>query len=179
MFGSNRFATFHLIRTQNSTKLLPTLAFTIPSVTSSAQVTGSLTLDTGVLYEFHCTFDGVTFAFLWIDDHLVCQIGAYMTPNITLGPAEPSLDWGQDNPITVRNKTNLSVRLHVYRMTSGSTAYAFFSLMFERVSSHIAEISIFKFLSERQDLNSHLNQSQHLASLHSTIHGKTYVARCS
>jgi hypothetical protein len=100
--------------------------FTLPPVISSAEVIGTLTLRSGSSYSFYCSFGSATIAFLWIDDHLVCQIGAYMQANISLAPAQPTLNWGQDNPFTVLRRTALPVRLHVYKLQPGSSEYLSF-----------------------------------------------------
>ncbi len=99
--------------------MIPTLSFTMPAVTSSAEVTGTVNLQPGVSYSFFCSFDGASIAFLWIDDHLVCQIGAYLNSSISLAPTPPTLAWGQDNPATVYRKTPSPVRLHIYKLPDG------------------------------------------------------------
>ena len=102
--------------------MIPTLLFTMPGVTSSAEVTGTVNLQPGVAYSFFCSFDGASIAFLWIDDHLVCQIGAYLNSSISLAPTPPNAAWGQDNPVTVYRRTPSPVRLHIYKLPDGDTS---------------------------------------------------------
>lgn len=98
------------------------MEFSLPGVVSSTEVVGTLQLHEDVAYGFFCAFKGVTFAFLWVDDHLVCQIGAYMSPNVTLAPYHPTLRFGTDNPFLAQEKTALPVRMQVFRMSAPSPA---------------------------------------------------------
>lgn len=100
--------------------IIPTLDFTLPGVVSSAEVLGTVTLTKRGNYTFFCAFEGVTFAFLWIDDHLLCQVGAYGT---TLGPAPNT-----DNPFTVlTDQTSLHVRMQVFVMAADPPAPRYLS----------------------------------------------------
>ena len=40
---------------------------------SSVELTGTLTLPPAAVFNFTCAFANTSYAFLWIDDHLVCQ----------------------------------------------------------------------------------------------------------
>lgn len=64
-----------------SSETVPALSFSriIPTGTS-VEMTGTLTLPLGSTeYNFSCAFANTTSAFLWIDDHLVCQDGNIYT----------------------------------------------------------------------------------------------------
>ena len=95
----------------------------------SCQITGALTYpaskrcfenDRGC-YTFNCSFGASTYAFLWLDDHLVCQSGAY-------APKPNTFDGSEGNPLRVLNKNTVVVRLRAYwsphghRLDSGDVA---------------------------------------------------------
>jgi hypothetical protein len=58
-------------------------------------------------YTFNCSFGAATYGFLWFDDHLVCQHGAYV-----LHP--DSYDGSAGNPLRVLSKKTIAVRLQAY-----------------------------------------------------------------
>lgn len=58
-------------------------------------------------YTFNCSFGAATYGFLWFDDHLVCQAGAYV-----LHP--DSFDGSAGNPLRVLSKRAVVVRLQAY-----------------------------------------------------------------
>lgn len=58
-------------------------------------------------FTFNCTFGASTYAFVWFDDHLVCQHGAYMTqPN--------SFDGSTGNPLRALTKKAITVRARAF-----------------------------------------------------------------
>lgn len=99
----------------STTKTLDTFSVTIPSSGApfSAEAVAALSLpgEEGGLFTFSCEFTGVTTAFFWVDDHLVCQSGAY--------------EWGKDGNDTdatlhgLSKRSGLVVRLRL--MYNGST----------------------------------------------------------
>ena len=58
-------------------------------------------------YTFNCSFGAASYGFLWFDDHLVCQAGAYV-----LHP--DSFDGSAGNPLRVLSKQAVVVRLQAY-----------------------------------------------------------------
>jgi hypothetical protein len=97
------------------------LSFSVPIAAGtpiSAELTGTLVAEQGDTFAFSCKFTGASVAFLHVDDHLVCQHGA----NAGKCNSEGST-WcnGTDNPLPVRLRTNLPVRLSVVA-APGSTA---------------------------------------------------------
>ena len=81
----------------------------------SVEITGSLTyvptkpcfLNDFGCYTFNCSFGAASYGFLWFDDHLVCQHGAYV-----LHP--DSFDGSAGNPLRVLSKKTIAVRLQAY-----------------------------------------------------------------
>jgi hypothetical protein len=82
----------------------------------SVEITGSLTYPPNLkpcfindfgCYTFNCSFGASTYGFLWFDDHLVCQHGAYV-----LHP--DSYDGSAGNPLRVLSKKTVVVRLQAY-----------------------------------------------------------------
>lgn len=71
----------------------------------SAEMLGTMELLDGDDHTFSCNFGSVDLAFLFIDDHLVCQTGAYSVP--------PEVT-GIDNPLRKLSKGKVPVRLEVY-----------------------------------------------------------------
>ena len=61
----------------------------------------------GRCYTFNCSFGAATYAFLWFDDHLVCQRGAYV-------PKADSFDGSTGNPLRVLSKKQITVRLQAF-----------------------------------------------------------------
>jgi hypothetical protein len=59
------------------------------------------------VHVFDCSFEGATFAFLWIDDHQVCQKGVYE-------PKPNTFDGSSGNPLRALQRKKVSVRLHIY-----------------------------------------------------------------
>ena len=64
-----------------SSQLIPSLSFAFPPAPFfSAEVTGTLSpllATAATTFSFACSFSGLTQAFVFIDDHLICQLGAY------------------------------------------------------------------------------------------------------
>lgn len=80
----------------------------------SAEILGTMTVAEGE-YGFECDFGHATIAFLLVDDHLVCQTGAYsVAPAVT----------GVDNPLRKLTKAGLPVRLEVYYSARGYSGAA-------------------------------------------------------
>jgi hypothetical protein len=83
-------------------------------------VTGALTYPSGKrcfendrgCFTFNCSFGASTYAFLWLDDHLVCQSGAY-------APKPNTFDGSEGNPLRVLSKSTVVVRLRVYWSPKG------------------------------------------------------------
>ena len=78
-----------LAGTPVSTTTIATLNFSLPIADPaapaplSAEVLGTLSYPSGVApcfendrgcFVFRCAFPGASYAFLWVDDHLVCQV---------------------------------------------------------------------------------------------------------
>jgi hypothetical protein len=103
-----------------STKTIDTLAFAIPYAIGhpafSAEVLGTLSYPAGQTpcfendqgcYVFDCDFKGATFVFLWIDDHLVCQKGAYI-------PKPNTFDGSDGAPLRALSRKEVTVRLQLF-----------------------------------------------------------------
>lgn len=85
-------------------KIVPSFNFSFPGAYPfSAELTGSLLADEHADYTFDCNLSAATVAFLFVDDHLVCQTGAYEVP-----------PGAYDQPIRRLSKTLLPVRLEVF-----------------------------------------------------------------
>eukprot|EP00937_MAST-01D_sp_MAST-1D-sp2_P000362 g362.t1 len=103
-----------------SISTVDTLSFSVPLATASAplslEASGTLTYPAGTpacfendqgCYTFDCAFHGASYAFLWVDDHLVCQAGAY-------APKPNTFDGSAGNPLRVLRRKAVAVRLHLY-----------------------------------------------------------------
>lgn len=84
----------------------------------SAELSGSLSppLPAGwqPRWRFKCTFSNISVAWLWLDDHCICQHGAYNNS------ANGVFD-GDDLRL-LRKRSDLPVRMHITRGTRGGTA---------------------------------------------------------
>ena len=90
-----------------SSETVPGLTFSRSIATgTSVEMTGTLNFPLGAAeYNFSCAFGNTTSAFLWIDDHLVCQDGKIYT-------AVPVAR--TDLPLKRLSKAALSVVLRLY-----------------------------------------------------------------
>ena len=94
------------------TSLIETLAFTTLALSAEVVGTFSPLLANGIgnattVFDFGCTILNARFAFVWIDDHVICQHGAYNNSANGLFDAKN---------FTLRKKTaGLVVRAHLYR----------------------------------------------------------------
>eukprot|EP01079_Euglenida_sp_SAG-EU17-18_P002855 gene2855-3450_t len=89
------------------------LTFELPGPSPfSAEAIGTLEVQDGVEYTFDCKFSGADLAFFFVDDHLVCQSGAY-------SPAGKVN--GIDNPLRKLSKAVLPVRLEIYHSGASTT----------------------------------------------------------
>jgi|EP01047_Picozoa_sp_COSAG01_P003191 hypothetical protein len=104
----------------SQTSVVPTFDVTLPVGSGGApftvEITGSLTFPPGTkpcfendqgCYTFNCSFGAATYGFLWFDDHLVCQNGAYIVK-------PDSFDGSAGNPLRVLSKKTITVRLQAY-----------------------------------------------------------------
>jgi hypothetical protein len=94
-----------------STKVLSNLNFSYPSVLTpfSAEVVGLFQMEPNATYKFQCDFGTADVGFFFVDDHLVCQMGAYSTKG--------SIN-GVDNPLPCLSKTQVPIRLELYQLSS-------------------------------------------------------------
>ena len=92
----------------------------------SVEITGSLTYPSSAkpcfendhgCFTFNCSFGAASYGFLWFDDHLVCQNGAYV-----LHP--DSFDGSAGNPLRVLSKKEITVRLQAYLDPAGASLEA-------------------------------------------------------
>ena len=69
-----------LAGTPMSTHTVPELAAAFDAMPQgaafSAELTSTLTANSSRMYRFLCNFSQVTLAYLHVDDHLVCEVGA-------------------------------------------------------------------------------------------------------
>ena len=119
-----------LLETYANTALAPPLAASleIPTLAHafaaapylSAEVTGTFSPlqanATAAVFSFACAFSGLTQAYVWVDDHLVCQLGAF---NNSANGATDAANF------TLRSKqAGLPVRAHLYAAAPGAPAFA-------------------------------------------------------
>ena len=92
----------------------------------SVEITGTLTYPASAkpcfendhgCFTFNCSFGAASYGFLWFDDHLVCQNGAYV-----LHP--DSFDGSAGNPLRVLSKKEITVRLQAYVDPAGASLEA-------------------------------------------------------
>ena len=88
-----------------SREILPGLSFTREVKSGwSLEAVGTLTLPPAALFNFTCAFGNTSFAFLWVDDHLICQDNnVYKPPTSRL-----------DLPLGKLSKAALPIVLRVY-----------------------------------------------------------------
>ena len=88
-----------------SSATIPGLSFTREVKSgSSIELTGTLTLPPAAVFNFSCAFANTSYAFLWVDDHLVCQDSNVYKPPISR----------LDLPLGKLNKAALPVVLRAY-----------------------------------------------------------------
>lgn len=76
----------------------------------SAEILGTLRLDRDTAYVFQCSFAGFAFAFLHVDDRLVCQAGVYQG-----SASDPSL--------RALTKSVLPLRMTLYHVDPAATSH--------------------------------------------------------
>ena len=79
----------------------------------SAEAIGTISLadSGGSSFVFECGFDNVDGAFVWFDDHLVCQYGAY---NFSNGNDANKTDGSPGNPLLLLSKSDVVVRIRAW-----------------------------------------------------------------
>lgn len=107
------FSNTALAQPAAATSLIDTLAFTTASLSAEALgVFDPTSVTNATIFDFRCTLANVRYAYVFVDDHVICQFGAY---NNTGGYLD-------DLNFTLRSKmSNLVVRAHVYRDTTSSS----------------------------------------------------------
>ena len=93
-----------------ATQTIQALSFNLTSCGPfSAEALGTMILAPGAEYTFSCDFGSADVAFLFVDDHLVCQSGAYSDPGkVTTG----------DNPLRKLSRAEVPVRLEIFKSWS-------------------------------------------------------------
>lgn len=101
-----------------ATQVVSTPTFThAGSEPFSATITGTLEADPGYTYGFNCNVGAAAFAFLKIDGHLVCQVGA----NNDWTPSAGEAFYVYDSPLPVLTRTSWAFRLtFLYNRTGAS-----------------------------------------------------------
>ena len=106
-----------------STTVIPSFNFSLRTDhPGSALVTGTMVVEHGMQYSFHCDFGSATVSALHIDDHLVCQQGANV--GTTCGaPGSPEPCMYGDNPLPTMTRTALPIRLDVMFNGTGTDTH--------------------------------------------------------
>ena len=115
------FANSALAPPAQRTLLVDGAAASLPAASFlSAELTGTFTppLAAGAAWDFACASAGVARLFVWVDDHLVCQLGAFN--NSANGVTDAS-------NFTLRSRLALPLRAHVYP-APGAAGNASFAL---------------------------------------------------